>query len=54
VLSSLVVIRDLFFVIIFETMIKSPYLEVCTVLRNMSLNGNMQTETFMSNSEWIT
>jgi len=53
VLSSLVVIRDLFCVKIFETMIKIPYLEVSRDLRNMSLNGNVQTETSMSNSEWI-
>jgi hypothetical protein len=54
VLSRLVVLRDLFCVRIFETAIKSPYLEVCTDLRNVPLNGNVQTESFMSNSEWIT
>jgi hypothetical protein len=35
-------------------MIKGPYLEVCTDLWNMTRNGNMQTGSSMSNSEWIT
>jgi hypothetical protein len=49
----LVVIPDLFCVKIFETMIKILYLEVSTYLWNMPLNGNVQTEASMSNSERI-